>query len=238
VFKTAADNGLIGVNLMQSVSKPANCKKTKRDSLTGEELDVFVEVCRNDSMGLLPLIQLYAGLRVGEALALTWGDVLDGYIHVNKTVVREINSNQSEIKPSPKSEAGVRDVPILPIVEEYINRINPANKIPSSSFIFTQQDGKLCSYTSQRRIWERIEKAFQTLWRKRYGTEARHITSHMLRHTYITLLYDAGVDVKTAQKWAGHATLSMTLGVYTHLSDKKMLDAETRLKQYFSQNAT
>jgi integrase len=238
IFKTAVSNGVISVNPMRDVSKPSNGKKSKREALTNEECDVLVEVCRSDSKGLLPLIQLYAGLRVGEALALTWGDVSNSHISVNKTVVKRTNSNQSEIKSSPKSEAGVRMVPILPIVEECIERVNPGRNLPNDSFIFTQKDGKLCSGISQRRTWERIEKAFQVLWYEKHGTEARHITSHMLRHTYITILYNAGVDVKTAQKWAGHATLSMTLDVYTHLSDEKILEAETKLKEYCSQNAT
>ncbi len=44
------------------------------------------------------------------------------------------------------------------------------------------------------------------------------ITPHMLRHTYATLLYDAGVDVKSAQKYMGHSSVDVTLEIYTHLS--------------------
>lgn len=43
----------------------------------------------------------------------------------------------------------------------------------------------------------------------------------MLRHTYATLLYDAGVDVKSAQRYLGHANLELTLKVYTHLTKYK-----------------
>lgn len=46
-------------------------------------------------------------------------------------------------------------------------------------------------------------------------------TAHMLRHTYATLLYDAGVDVKSAQRYLGHANLELTLKVYTHLTRYK-----------------
>jgi len=48
-----------------------------------------------------------------------------------------------------------------------------------------------------------------------------NITPHMLRHTYATMLYNAGVDVKSAQKFLGHADLNMTLKVYTHLSEER-----------------
>lgn len=48
-----------------------------------------------------------------------------------------------------------------------------------------------------------------------------NITPHMLRHTYATMLYDAGVDVKSAQRFLGHADLQTTLKIYTHLSEQK-----------------
>ena len=44
----------------------------------------------------------------------------------------------------------------------------------------------------------------------------RHITAHILRHTYITRLFEAGLDIKEIQHLAGHSTVEMTLSVYTH----------------------
>ena len=46
-------------------------------------------------------------------------------------------------------------------------------------------------------------------------------TAHQLRHTYATMLYDAGVDVKTAQDFLGHADPTVTMNIYTHLSSQK-----------------
>ena len=47
------------------------------------------------------------------------------------------------------------------------------------------------------------------------------ITPHMLRHTYATMLFDANVDVKSAQKFLGHADIEVTLSIYTHLTKFK-----------------
>ena len=44
----------------------------------------------------------------------------------------------------------------------------------------------------------------------------RHITAHILRHTYITRLFEAGLDLKEIQYLAGHSTVEMTLRVYAH----------------------
>ena len=48
-----------------------------------------------------------------------------------------------------------------------------------------------------------------------------NIRPHDLRHTYCTLLYDAGVDLKTAMKWMGHADQTMILRIYAHLTEER-----------------
>ena len=47
-------------------------------------------------------------------------------------------------------------------------------------------------------------------------------SAHMLRHTYATMLYDAGVDIKSAQYFLGHASIELTLSIYTHLTPYKV----------------
>ena len=57
----------------------------------------------------------------------------------------------------------------------------------------------------------------------------KHITAHILRHTYITRLFEAGLDVKEVQYLAGHSTMDMTLKVYTHY-DRRSRQAKTAEK--------
>lgn len=63
--------------------------------------------------------------------------------------------------------------------------------------------------------------AFRSMWKliERELPET-HITAHILRHTYITRLFEAGLDVKEIQYLAGHSTMDMTLSVYTHYDRK------------------
>lgn len=63
-----------------------------------------------------------------------------------------------------------------------------------------------------------------------------NITPHMFRHTYATILYNAGVDVKSAQRFLGHADINMTLKIYTHLSQQKEQEAIAALNSHLSQN--
>ena len=57
-------------------------------------------------------------------------------------------------------------------------------------------------------------------------------TAHQLRHSYATMLYDADVDVKTAQKLLGHADFSVTMKIYTHLSAEKESAGIEKLNQH------
>ena len=59
-------------------------------------------------------------------------------------------------------------------------------------------------------------------------------TPHDLRHTYATMLYDAGVDPKSAQHLLGHKDIRMTMQLYTHLSDERKTAAKMAMDGYFS----
>ena len=52
------------------------------------------------------------------------------------------------------------------------------------------------------------------------------IRFHDLRHTCATLLYEAGVDIKTIQYWLGHSSIRVTLDIYTEFSKAKLNSAK------------
>ena len=64
-----------------------------------------------------------------------------------------------------------------------------------------------------------------------------NITAHMLRHTYASMLYEAGVDIKSAQRFLGHADIEMTLAVYTHLTKFKEDEAINSLNAHLDKVA-
>lgn len=57
---------------------------------------------------------------------------------------------------------------------------------------------------------------------------------HMLRHTYATTLYRAGVDLRTAQKLMGHSSIQVTADIYTHLEQEDSLHVADKLNEYLS----
>ena len=95
---------------------------------------------------------------------------------------------------------------------------------------------------SQKNAWKSYLNYLNECAGGRKGTGRRKpvividkITPHMLRHTYATMLFDAGVDVKSAQKFLGHSDIEVTLEVYTHLSkfkeDKAIRSLDEHLKE-------
>lgn len=58
----------------------------------------------------------------------------------------------------------------------------------------------------------------------------------MLRHTYATTLYRAGVDLRTAQKLMGHSSIQMTADIYTHLEAEDSMAVSDQLNAYLNSN--
>ena len=154
------------------------------------------------------------GLRKGEALALTWDDIdyEKKSINVNKNLY--YIHNKGEIK-SPKTNAGIRQVILLPNIENILKSELIKN---NSKYVFCNDDGEMLHGSNYNRLW------------KKYKTESgiSGISAHSLRHAYCTILYDAGIDIKSAQSLMGHASEKMTRDIYTHISNYR--EQETRNK--------
>lgn len=58
------------------------------------------------------------------------------------------------------------------------------------------------------------------------------ITAHWLRHTFITLMYFAGIDILTAMQQAGHADIKTTMEIYTHLDSVYKVKQVSKLDDY------
>ena len=65
------------------------------------------------------------------------------------------------------------------------------------------------------------------------GKLADDITAHIFRHSWLTDLYYAGVDAKSAQYLGGHATIQMTMDTYTHLDREREAANVSKLNQFY-----
>ena len=71
----------------------------------------------------------------------------------------------------------------------------------------------------------------QKLWRDYANKTGVTATAHQLRHSYATMLFECGIDVKDAQDLLGHSTAAMTQDIYTHLREKRKEDTANLLNK-------
>ena len=208
VFGAAMDDGIITRNPVSRL-KPPDGTCGKRVPIPLEQVQALTEAAIHHPDGLFPLVLCYTGLRRGEALGLRWEDIEDGYIHVRRSVTYE--RGHVPIIGETKTDAGRRDVPIMPILAERL-------KVGGSGFIFGGD--KVMPYTSFKRMWARLQSDIPAL---------QGVTPHRLRHTFLMLLRRSGVDAATQQYLMGHSDYDTTVNDYTTIDQIDIAEARQKM---------
>ncbi|MEG0356415.1 MAG: site-specific integrase, partial [Christensenellaceae bacterium] len=166
-------------------------------------------------------LELFAGLRKGESLALLFRgnksdiDFKNNVVTVNKTLI--IKDNVGMVKNTPKSDSGNRTNPIVSLLRaalmDYIATSNH-----ESDYLFETQAGGLTTRSSYRKMWDSVMRKLNAAVATADNPEPiTDLTSHILRHTFATYLAVVGVNPQTVQRLLGHGSIQMTMDVYTHL---------------------
>ncbi len=239
ILGVAVDNDILFRNAFARVTVPS-VEPTERRPLTPDEIALVERCWKGHRMGVPVLIMLHCGLRRGELLALTWADV--DFEHKRISVSKSVyfDKNQPVLK-TPKSKAGTRSVPIPDAMIPVLACAFETAKSKASLVVCPSAKGNTMSEAAFRSAWNSYLHYLNLQVGGRDASRARpavqildHITPHMLRHSYATMLYDAGVDVKNAQEMLGHADLKVTLGIYTHLSQDKRTQAYAAINAHLA----
>jgi len=213
VLNMAVDDEVIPANPAHSLGKIIKVKDRKEsmDPLTMDELRLLLDTVQEHYSEHYPLFMLLArtGMRIGEALALQWGDIdFEGrFINVNKSLVRGRIS-------TPKSGKSRRVDMSLQLADTLKrHRHNMKKKglalglgdIPD--LVFTDRKGGPIDVNNWRR--RVFKKALE-----RAGL--REIRIHDLRHTYATLRIAKGDNIADVSNQLGHHSVKLTLDVYFH----------------------
>lgn len=234
MFKSAVGDRVIAFNPAIALTLPKGTKGTHR-ALNAEERQLISSVQHRIRAGVL--VMLYAGLRRGEAMAIDIDRDVD--FKAKTITVREAVRFEGghPVVASPKTEAGDRVIPLMPALEEELKEMH--------GLLMADVSGNIMSESAFDRAWESYITACETelngCAKRWYGKKKEHqgkelpswrsvdIRPHDLRHSFCTMLYDAGIDLKTAQKWMGHADHSMIMRIYAHLSEEKEAEARKAL---------
>lgn len=237
LFKSALADRVTQYDPTVKAQLPKGARGTHR-AITQHERDLISAL--DHRMRTAAMVMLYAGLRRGEVIAL---DIDRDVDFAAKTItVREAarfpTQQQAQIV-APKTEAGLRTIPLLDVLAAELSG--------KHGLVITDTRGQMMSQSSWSRAWESYLCKLSVLHnghlKRWHGKthDADHdnlppwedisIRPHDLRHSYCTMLYDAGVDIKTAQKWMGHADVKVTMGIYTHLTDERKKAASETLEK-------
>ena len=244
IIKLAIQNRVLDYDCAEAVKIPKSAESSTRRALTDEEQRWITDTPHRAQTAAM--IMMYAGLRRGELLALTWQDIdLDAHtINVERSV--SMIKGKPHIKEGGKTDAATRTVYIPGKLVNYL-RSTVHNPI---GLVCPTVKGSLMTETGFSRMWESYLNDLNIKygnWADCMQTSGKcpskyapiekpflipRITPHWLRHTFITMLYMAGVDVLTAKEQAGHADISTTMSIYTHLDEKYKRKSISKLDEY------
>lgn len=234
MFKAALADRVIVYDPCLGATPPRREKGTHR-VITSQERELIHQT-QHDRLRAGVMVMLYAGLRRGEAMALLLERDVD--FEAKTISVREavrFDEKGLPIIAKPKTEAGARVIPLPDLLADELRG--------KSGRLIQSAKGDIMSESSFDRAWQSYITALETqingCHKRWYGKTKEHkallaenkdalppwksvtIRPHDLRHSYRTMLYDMGVDTKSAMKWLGHANEDVSVNVYTHLTPER-----------------
>lgn len=230
ILNQALADGYIKTNPAMSVRLPKGLKAGRRH-YPGDDVVKAVFAHREDEFGFFPFLLLCTGMRKSEALALHVADIdwSRQEIRIDRSLTYHTHRPAEKLPKNGKP----RTVPIIDALagplQKYISK--------TKDILFPQPD----TYKTDGGGGYMTEGAYRTLWSRwcaSAGLSDSGLTAHSLRHATATLLYDAGVDVYTAQKILGHAQVSTTMEIYTDLRDARAKASIGKFSAHISELAS
>lgn len=234
-FSVALKQGIIAANPCDAAELP-KAEHKEIHPLADDEIPLFLSAIDGSPMRNAYALCLFAGLREGECLGLSWKqvDFERGRITVSQQLQKVRTEGKGEYQITPSTKSGKpRTIEPPPIAFEYLRaervkqlenrlRAGPAWNNPDD-LVFTDEAG---GHYAIHTFYKRFKAIAASIGRP----DAR---PHDLRHTAATVAIASGADIKSVQDLLGHATASFTLNVYAHTSEQMMKDTAARMQSYY-----
>ena len=227
-------NAPISVNPCDS-AEPPKAKRLEISPLSDEDIPRFLAAINDSPLRNAYALCLFAGLREGECLGLSWKqvDFRQGKITVSQQLQQNKTNGCTYYISDTTKNGKSRIIKPPAIAFEYlrVEKERQAQNMKQAGalwnnpddLVFTNELGKHRSFAS---FYKNFKKIAASIGRP----DAR---PHDLRHTAATVAIASGADIKSVQELMGHATSSFTLDVYAHASERMLTDTADRMQGYY-----
>lgn len=218
-------------------------KNSDKKALTKEEQSDFFECCKGTFYDNLFVVAINTGLRPGEICGLKWSDIdLDKMeISIERTLIyQKLDGDEQKTFhfDPPKTRSSRRKVPInrqceIALKKQYIQSNIVKNRLyakPINGFSDLLFTTKYATPINSQIYIDAIRRIVDEVNLVKDDVEQMDsFSGHTFRHTFATRCFEAGIQPKTVQKYLGHATLQMTMDLYTHVFDEQSKDGMEKL---------
>lgn len=190
-------NKMCNFNLAMAV-EPIKIQKKERTFLSTEEAFQLIDAIDHPLIQLVIKTLYYTGLRISECLNLKLKDV-----DLENKVIHVISGKGNKDRNIPINQN------LLPLFQDYLRNERP--EVNSNYFFATKKTGCLSAAYVNSALRDTVQKLG---WKK-------HVTAHILRHSFASNLIKNGVNLVYVQKLLGHSNLKVT-SIYTHANMEEL----------------
>lgn len=228
-LKKAMKWGLIGRNPADAVDRP-RFRKKEMLILTDNQARAFLSASKGTRFEALFWIALSTGMRQGEILGLKWTDLnwKTRKLHIQRQIQRI--QGEGLVFTEPKSASGRRTIVIsettLRVLQEHFKlqqqeKVFAGNNWVEVGLMFPSTIGTPLDHRNLYRVFkEKLNRA-----------GLPNIRFHDLRHTAATLMLQQGIHPKIVQERLGHADISITLNIYSHVLPSMQEEAAEKVDE-------
>lgn len=218
-YRRLEQRGVVAVSPVSRLDLPGPSKGRPKRIASPEEAADLVEALEHCDRPMWATA-FYAGLRRGELQALRWRDV-----DLGRGLIRvERSWDQYEGAVAPKSESSRRSVPLLAVLRDHLDEHKLRSMADPDALVFGRSaDVPFAPMATDKRA--------KAAWR---DAGLQPITLHECRHTFASLLIDAGANPKAIQTYLGHSKIQTTFDVYGHLMPGSIDEVRSRMDAYLS----
>ena len=233
------NRGYLKKDIGKLITKPEKVNVTQKNIFTKEQLNHCLNKANNDTWKLIIFLGGFYGLRREEIVGLRWQDIDFEKREMtiqNTGILAIINGKERFIfQNDTKTESSIRTLPLSNKLIKLLIKQRELQKerkhlFGDSELVITNEINKPFRPDYISKKFKKFLLKYNELndMKKDFEKEMKLpvIRLHDLRHTCATLLYEAGVDIKTIQYWLGHSSIRVTLDIYTEFSKAKLNSAK------------